>query len=135
MLPALLGRKQKSHDYLYWDQRCSRQEADYVFKIDMEAFGVDAITVKLLYGAVSEFGETAWERNRALRAAGEPRVLPQSELHNFLESTFDSTKSWQLLKMALLTKSGKPEIAVKQAQADPNPELASLCKRVLPQAR
>ena len=47
------------HDYLYWDQRCTRAEADKIFDIEMKSYGVNDTSRKLIFSAVSEFGEAA----------------------------------------------------------------------------
>jgi hypothetical protein len=63
------------HDYLYWSQTRSREEADSIFKIAMEDLEVDPKTVSALYEAVHLFGVGAWTENARRKRAGERRVL------------------------------------------------------------
>lgn len=64
-----------AHDYLYWTQSVSREEADSVLKAAMEDAKVDPVTVIGFYEIVRGFGESAWKQNRKAREAGELRVL------------------------------------------------------------
>lgn len=63
------------HDYLYWNQATSREDADKVFKAVMKEFGVSAAHVATIFTAVRTGGGIAWSRNSRARAAGERRVL------------------------------------------------------------
>ncbi len=63
------------HDYLYWTQTRSREEADNILKMVMEDFDVGAITVEAIYGAVRVGGKAAWNGNAEKRAEGEQRIL------------------------------------------------------------
>lgn len=63
------------HDYLYWTQTRSREEADLILNMAMEDFEVGAVTAKLIYGAVRLGGKSAWKSNAEKKAQGEKRVL------------------------------------------------------------
>lgn len=63
------------HDYLYWTQKRSREEADSIFKMAMEDLEVDPRTVFILYSAVRAHGESAWDNNARRKSVGERRVL------------------------------------------------------------
>jgi hypothetical protein len=65
------------HDYLYWEQRGTRSEADLTLKYAMEEFQVGKATVQTVYAGVRVGGEAAWAANASLRRAGEKRVLKQ----------------------------------------------------------
>lgn len=65
------------HDYLYWEQDRSRDEADLIFKIAMEDSNVSARTVAILYHAVRRRGQGAWEDNARKKRDGERRLLMQ----------------------------------------------------------
>ena len=65
------------HDYLYWTQSTSRDDADDIFRIMMEDFSIDRVTSTTIYSAVRLFGGTAWDGNAKLRASGEKRLLKQ----------------------------------------------------------
>ncbi len=63
------------HDYLYWTQTRSRDEADGIFKMAMEDFDVGAVTIETIYGAVRLGGKGAWNGNAEKKAQGEQRIL------------------------------------------------------------
>jgi hypothetical protein len=63
------------HDYLYWNQSVSREEADLVLRYAMEDFHVDAVTINTIYAGVRAGGSFAWKDNAALKKAGEKRIL------------------------------------------------------------
>ncbi|MBS0164842.1 MAG: DUF1353 domain-containing protein [Nitrospira sp.] len=63
------------HDYLYWTQTRSRDEADDILKIAMEDFKVGTVTVGAIYAAVRVAGKTAWNGNAEKKAQGEQRIL------------------------------------------------------------
>jgi hypothetical protein len=63
------------HDYLYWTQNVSRDEADSILEIAMKDSRVDMSTLKTITTAVTIFGQSAWDANKKLKAAGEKRVL------------------------------------------------------------
>jgi hypothetical protein len=63
------------HDFLYWTQTVSRQDADQILKIMMEDFSVGTATVAAIYSAVRTFGGLAWDSNAKLKAGGERRIL------------------------------------------------------------
>ncbi len=65
------------HDYLYWAQPRSREEADQIFKMAMQDFGISTVEVELIYGAVRFVGRFAWNANAKQKALGEKRVLKQ----------------------------------------------------------
>lgn len=63
------------HDYLYWVQAESREDADLVFKLGMENLGVGAAKISLIYNAVRIFGSLSWDENERLKRKGEKRIL------------------------------------------------------------
>jgi len=74
------------HDYLYWEQTRSREEADQILKIAMEDSKVDPKLTETIYQAVRAFGQASWDKNTQLKEAGERRILKR-----FPE---DFTTSW-----------------------------------------
>jgi hypothetical protein len=58
------------HDFLYWDQSVTREEADQVFLEGMEELGVPWPRRQLLYRSVRAFGWLAWNKNRRTKLAG-----------------------------------------------------------------
>nr|WP_249210040.1 DUF1353 domain-containing protein [Bradyrhizobium manausense] len=63
------------HDFLYWTQDRPRPACDEVLRLAMLDFKIDRLTVGVIYEAVRKFGESAWQENTRLKAAGEKRIL------------------------------------------------------------
>jgi hypothetical protein len=78
------------HDYLYWHQQTSKEEADRVFDSCMEDFGVGSVTRGAMYEAVNIFGGWAWKENRMARMSGERRVLQK-----YPEDPLTSWEDWK----------------------------------------
>jgi hypothetical protein len=74
------GRAAIVHDFLYWDQRCTRDQADNLMRAAMFESGVDAATAEGIYWAVSAGGAAAWTQNADERAKGWPRVIPGADV-------------------------------------------------------
>lgn len=68
------------HDYLYWSQLCTRQQADNIFLIAMKESGVAPAQQLDIYAGVRAGGGAAWNANRDERARGLPRVIPENLL-------------------------------------------------------
>lgn len=63
------------HDYLYWTQTRTREEADQIFRIALEDSKVDPVTIETVYQAVRRLGQSAWDNNARLKKSGERRIL------------------------------------------------------------
>jgi len=70
ILPAVV------HDYLYWKQACTRQQADQVLLLGMIENQVREVHRTAIHSAVSVAGGFAWSDNARDRAAGLVRILP-----------------------------------------------------------
>ena len=70
LLPAVV------HDFLYWEQGCSRRQADSIFSIAMTEMRVKPRDRRAMVLAVRRFGDAAWRANAADRVAGKPRIVP-----------------------------------------------------------
>jgi hypothetical protein len=68
------------HDYLYWKQDCTREQADNLLLIAMKESGVSRTQQSEIYLGVRAGGETAWESNRRARAAGLIKIIPGDRL-------------------------------------------------------
>lgn len=64
------------HDYLYWDQTCTREEADKILYATMEEYGAYLHTRLLVYFAVRAGAGWAWADSAAEKASGLPRFVP-----------------------------------------------------------
>jgi len=66
------------HDYLYWSQGCTRQQSDNLLMIAMKESLVGTVNRDLIYEGVRAGGQSAWDGNSRERAAGMPRIIPDS---------------------------------------------------------
>jgi hypothetical protein len=69
------------HDYLYWEQPCTKEQSDDLFYIAMREQGVPLATRLIVYGGVAAGGRSAWEANRIEKAARKPRYIPSGYDH------------------------------------------------------
>lgn len=65
------------HDFLYWEQKCSRDQADELFDIVMEDSEVDSTTRFSIYAAVRVWGGDAWDDNTEAKQQGYVRRIPE----------------------------------------------------------
>jgi hypothetical protein len=82
VLPPM-GRYQLAavvHDFLYWDQACTREQADALLRVAMAESQVEPGKRDIIWSAVRSFGGSAWAANARAKADGRPRVIPQSAL-------------------------------------------------------
>ncbi|RWX14321.1 DUF1353 domain-containing protein [Rhizobium leguminosarum] len=63
------------HDFLYWFQPCTRDEADEILRLGMAQLGVSSATALAIFQSVRALGGGPWKTNAELRAAGERRIL------------------------------------------------------------
>ncbi len=63
------------HDYLYWVQTTTRQDADSIFRFCMQDFHLSPRTIATIYDAVRAFGGSSWDGNATLKRGGERRIL------------------------------------------------------------
>jgi hypothetical protein len=73
-LPAVV------HDYLYWMQGCTREQADRLFRLAMIENRVPRATAEQIYAAVRLGGAAAWSSNAAARTSGLIRTLPETHI-------------------------------------------------------
>ena len=66
------------HDYLYWSQICSRDQADRLLVIAMKESRVGAFDENVIYRGVQRGGLNAWIDNASNKKRGLPRILPES---------------------------------------------------------
>jgi hypothetical protein len=64
------------HDYLYWSQGCSREQADRLLLLAMKESSVGTFDQVLVYQGVNVGGKSSWDANAAERRRGLPRVVP-----------------------------------------------------------
>jgi hypothetical protein len=118
------------HDYLYWDQRCTRTQADEIFEIEMKSFGVASTSRAMIFAAVSELGGSSWDANAAAKSQGTLRYMPEVRLARFLSEPLDSAQSWPSLQaeLARLALVSPPDTLER---ADENRQLSEVCARAI----
>ncbi len=88
------------HDYLYWTQRCTRDQADRLLVIAMKESGVGGFDEFVIYQGVDRAGGSAWKDNAKEAAAGLPRFVPEKYLQ-----PADPNVKWAPYR-AMLVKEG-----------------------------
>ena len=63
------------HDYLYWEQRCTREQADAILADAMDEYNSSKWQQWLVFYSVHWRAGGAWEENKQDRAQGYVRVL------------------------------------------------------------
>jgi Protein of unknown function (DUF1353) len=91
------------HDFLYWDQGCTRQQADDLLRVAMSESKVKPLERDLIWQAVRKFGETAWAGNAAAKAAGKPRIIPPGEMN------IPALVTWPEYQAQLIAKGVTPQ--------------------------
>ena len=74
------GRQSRAaviHDYLYWTQGCTREQADNIMLIAMQESDVDTLKKFALYKGVDIFGNSSWKNNSRDRKKGHIRLIPE----------------------------------------------------------
>jgi hypothetical protein len=69
------------HDFLYWDQRCTREQADRIMQIAMEESAVSFAERQAIYAGVRAGGQSSWDGNAADRAQGMLRTVPAQSIN------------------------------------------------------
>ncbi len=67
-------------DFLYWDQRCTREQVDARLRVAMAESLVGPFKRDIIWRAVRDFGDAAWTANARAKADGQPRIIPASAL-------------------------------------------------------
>ncbi len=86
------GRYSKAaiiHDYLYWAQGCTKEQADNILMIAMKESGVSRFRAGTIYEGVHVGGRSSWAANAEERRRQLPRVIPS----NYLDIPSDATWS------------------------------------------
>ena len=99
------------HDYLYWNQGCTREEADRVFHIAMRETRVVPRERELIFSAVDKFGGRAFRSNAADRAGGKPRIIPEEYRR------IPALVRWENYQRMLISRGirAEPPVAIPEA--------------------
>jgi hypothetical protein len=90
------------HDFLYWDQGCTRQQADDLLRAAMAESQVKPFERDIIYRAVQKFGASAWNGNASAKTAGKPRIIPPDHM------TIPPLVTWAEYQAKLIAWGVKP---------------------------
>lgn len=79
------------HDWLYWSQTKSREEADRIFDEAMKDCEVGDVKRNTIWAAVRAGGGSAWENNQRERERGLLKVIPEAHRN---PRTWPQNVSW-----------------------------------------
>jgi hypothetical protein len=90
------------HDYLYWSQGCTRDQADRLLLVAMKESKVRPFDEVLVYQGVNIGGGGPWNTNASERKLGLPRVVPEEYLR-----PADPNVNWPSYRDMLMKKGVK----------------------------
>jgi hypothetical protein len=90
------------HDFLYWDQACTREQADDLLRAAMTESKVEPSKRDVIWQAVRRFGEGPWNENARQKAAGQPRIIPSADRN------LPALVTWADYRKLLMTKGVRP---------------------------
>ena len=98
MAPAIV------HDYLYWEQPCSKKEADVILYLALGDAGMDDAKRWLIYKGVDLAGQDSWDKNTKARRAGETRFVSEAYARELQNTSIDPRAT---LQSVIADASGK----------------------------
>ncbi len=116
------------HDYLYWDQRCTREQADAVMLLAMEDTHVSCFRRRLIYWALRLGGASAWRSNAKLRADRKERTIPAA----YAPPENQPDLTWKALQDAIKAAGHVPD---PRPSADPPPPYCARAEGLWRQVR
>jgi len=109
MAPAII------HDYLYWEQSCTKDEADAVMYVAMTEVGLEGDKIAGVYvGIRSPIADKAWEDNRKARLGGESRFFTPEHARSLQESWIDTEATLSSLQSDAIAVNGMYRIETPQ---------------------
>lgn len=102
------------HDYLYWNQSCSKGQADRIFYYAMKESHVGTLDMLAFFQAVDKFGKKAWKDNEQDKKRGLVKIVPA----NLLD--VDPSLTWKVYQQVLKKKG--------ISDADPYVDLRDQCQ-------
>lgn len=95
MAPAIL------HDFLYWEQPCSKDEADAAMYVAMKQVGMpDSGAYSIYLGVRTSISDAAWEKNKLLRNGGESRFFSKAYADRLMSSDVDPNANWSTIRVS-----------------------------------
>jgi hypothetical protein len=75
------------HDFLYWEQGCSRSQSDRIMLLAMKASNVSSATQHTIYGTLVLLGGWAWDQNTKGWDKNVIRVIP-AQFRSDVDTTY-----------------------------------------------
>ncbi len=101
MAPAIV------HDFLYWEQPCTKDEADAVIYVAMKQTGMKDGSIALVYDGVrTPIGQAAWEKNKVARARGEARFFSSAFSTYLASGNLDPKSTLATIQAEAYKKNG-----------------------------
>lgn len=121
MAPAIV------HDYLYWDQTCTKDEADAVLYIAMKENGVSKVTREGVYaGVTTPLGDSAFEKNTRARLGGESRYFTSRYTDILLDRSVKPEDTLLSIQRRAMAEGG-----MEWPRSAPGAKLKETCKAAL----
>lgn len=93
------------HDFLYWDQGCTKPQADKIFLLGMRESRVPPLKADAIWAAVSLKGTDAWEANKREKERDRlVRFVPPERLNDL---DFSDT-TWPQYRAKLRAENRRP---------------------------
>lgn len=101
MAPAIL------HDYLYWQQVCTKDESDAVMYLAMQDVNMGAISQRAVYAGIrTPFAQFAWNANRNAKAGGELRFFTDDYARSLLDSEIEPGATMAAIQAQAVQRGG-----------------------------
>ena len=101
MAPAIL------HDFLYWEQPCTKDEADAAMYVAMKQAGMSDFSANRTYDGIrTSFAQDAWDKNKTARSGGEPRFFSDAYSDRLIMSSIEPTATLVSIQTAALKAKG-----------------------------
>ncbi len=114
MAPAIV------HDFLYWEQPCTKDEADAVMYLAMKQAGMTDFSVNRVYdGTRTPFAQSAWDRNRVARSEGEPRFFNDAFMAKLVSGNIDPKATLSSIQADAVRNNGtnRPVLSIATVRA------------------
>lgn len=96
------------HDFLYWSQGCTRDQADRLLVIAMKESRVSSFDEWAIFKGVHVGGESSWNTNKFERNAGLPRIIPKEYMR-----PKNPNENWPTYQKMLIQEKIQDPIFVK----------------------
>lgn len=113
MAPAIV------HDFLYWEQPCTKDEADAVMYVAMKQTGMGDFSINRVYDGIrTKIAQDAWDKNKAARAKGEPRFFTSDFSSKLANGNLDPKSTLETIQADAIRSKGVlkptlPDAAIK----------------------